>query len=111
MNPRLVSLSRSDSAAWARRGDIDAFFGLMLDNIGTNLDSQPAGSRLPDCPGPSWPMIPGIIGVLISDLIYTAMAFIGPPEGRATSPPAPWTGRSSTFGAVLFIISPSYRAL
>ena len=63
---------------WARRGDINAFFGLVLDNI-TNLVILAA--LLTGVLGFSREivlrkMIPGTaLGVLIGDLIYTWMAF------------------------------------
>ena len=63
---------------WAAPGDLNAFFGLMIDNIGVmilmasllvGVFGMPAGFVLTK-------MIPGTaVGVLVGDLIYTVMAF------------------------------------
>ena len=63
---------------WARRGDVNAFFGLMLDNVAVMIilfsgivskDTFSAEFVLTR-------MIPGTaLGVLIGDLVYTWMAF------------------------------------
>jgi AGZA family xanthine/uracil permease-like MFS transporter len=66
--------------AWAARGDVNAFFGLMLDNVAVMVLLVGAISG----EGPSTfsrefvltRMIPGTaLGVLLGDLIYTWMAF------------------------------------
>ena len=100
--------------AWARRGDINAFFGLMLDNIGVMILMA---SLLVD--GFGLPrqfvltrMIPGTAaGVLFGDLIYTAMAFrLARRTGRTDVTAMPLgLDTPSTFGAVLFIIGPAYQ--
>jgi adenine/guanine/hypoxanthine permease len=99
--------------AWIQRGDINAFSGLMLDNIGVmilmasllvhtfGLPRQFVLTR----------MIPGTaVGVLIGDLIYTAMAFrLARRTGRSDITAMPLgLDTPSTFGAVLFIIGPAY---
>ena len=66
------------SYAWARRGDVNAFFGLMLDNLAvmvllvsviTSKDQFSSEFVLTR-------MIPGTaLGVLLGDLVYTFMAF------------------------------------
>ena len=116
MNPALVSLSPKDSGyAWARRGDINAFFGLMLDNIGGMIlmaSLLVLGFGLPRSFVLTH-MIPGTaIGVLIGDLIYTAMAFrLARRTGRGDVTAMPLgLDTPSTFGAVLFIIGPAFMA-
>jgi AGZA family xanthine/uracil permease-like MFS transporter len=100
--------------AWARRGDINAFFGLMLDNVGgmilmasllTEVFGLPARFVLTR-------MIPGTAaGVLFGDLVYTAMAFrLARRRGRDDVTAMPLgLDTPSTFGAVLFIIGPAYH--
>ena len=97
------------------RGDINAFFGLMLDNIG---DMILMASLLVD--GFGLPaafvltrMIPGTAaGVLVGDLIFTAMAFrLARRTGRSDVTAMPLgLDTPSTFGAVLFIIGPAFMA-
>ncbi|MFQ5432541.1 MAG: permease, partial [Nitrospinota bacterium] len=63
---------------WAAKGDINAFFGLMLDNmtglvilasILTGIFGMPADVVL-------LKMVPGTaLGVMLGDLVYTKMAF------------------------------------
>jgi AGZA family xanthine/uracil permease-like MFS transporter len=100
---------------WARRGDINAFFGLMLDNVGgmilmasllVDVFGLPARFVLTR-------MIPGTAaGVLFGDLVYTAMAFrLARRSGRDDVTAMPLgLDTPSTFGAVLFIIGPAYQA-
>ena len=100
---------------WIQRGDINAFSGLMLDNIGVmilmasllvltfGLPRQFVLTR----------MIPGTaVGVLVGDLIYTAMAFrLARRTGRSDITAMPLgLDTPSTFGATLFIIGPAYLA-
>jgi AGZA family xanthine/uracil permease-like MFS transporter len=69
--------------AWARRGDINAFFGLMLDNVTVMIllvvlitGSHPAAENRYSRDFVLTQMIPGTaIGVLLGDLAYTWMAF------------------------------------
>ncbi len=100
--------------ARARRGDINAFFGLMLDNVGgmilmasllTEVFGLPAGFVLTR-------MIPGTAaGVLFGDLVYTAMAYhLARRSGRDDVTAMPLgLDTPSTFGAVLFIIGPAFQ--
>ena len=73
---------------WARTGDINAFFGLMLDNLAVMLilvrlitSDDPVRQQDADNPRFSTEfvlthMIPGTaLGVLLGDLVYTWMAF------------------------------------
>jgi AGZA family xanthine/uracil permease-like MFS transporter len=100
--------------AWARRGDINAFFGLMLDNIGGMIlmaSLLVSGFGLP-AKFVLTRMIPGTAaGVLFGDLVYTAMAFrLARRTGRPDVTAMPLgLDTPSTFGAVLFIIGPAYK--
>jgi adenine/guanine/hypoxanthine permease len=100
--------------AWASRGDINAFFGLMLDNIGDMIlmatllvaaFGMPADFVLTK-------MIPGTaVGVMVGDLIFTAMAFgLARKTGRSDVTAMPLgLDTPSTFGAVFLIIGPAYK--
>ena len=100
---------------WARGGDINAFFGLMLDNIG---DMILMASLL--VMGFGMPrefvltrMIPGTaVGVLVGDLIFTAMAFrLARRTGRHDVTAMPLgLDTPSTFGSVFLIIGPAFQA-
>lgn len=101
--------------AWARRGDINAFSGLMLDNIGVMILMASLLVQVFGLPRQFvlTRMIPGTaVGVLIGDLIYTAMAFrLARRTGRSDVTAMPLgLDTPSTFGAVLFIIGPAYLA-
>ncbi len=99
---------------WAARGDVNAFFGLMLDNLGdmilmatllVNAYGMPADFVLTR-------MIPGTaVGVMVGDLIYTAMAFrLARKTGRSDVTAMPLgLDTPSTFGAVFLIIGPAYK--
>ncbi len=98
--------------AWSRRGDVNAFFGLMLDNIGDMI--LMAGLLV----GFGFPrafvltrMIPGTaVGVLVGDLIFTAMAFrLARKSGRSDVTAMPLgLDTPSTFGAVFLILGPAF---
>ncbi|MGE3819992.1 MAG: permease [Isosphaeraceae bacterium] len=110
-----VSQSTTTSYRWAARGDVNAFFGLMLDNIG---DMILMASLLVGAFGmPSefvlTKMIPGTaVGVLVGDLIFTVMAFqLARKTGRSDVTAMPLgLDTPSTFGAVFLIIGPAYAA-
>jgi AGZA family xanthine/uracil permease-like MFS transporter len=101
------------SYRWAARGDINAFCGLMLDNISVMI--LMAGLLVSRFHVPRdfvlTQMIPGTaVGVLVGDLIYTAMAFR---LARRTGHPGVTAmplglDTPSTFGSVLLIIGPAY---
>ncbi len=98
---------------WATRGDINAFFGLMLDNLGdmilmatllVGVFQMPAEFVLTK-------MIPGTaVGVMVGDLIFTAMAFgLARKTGRSDVTAMPLgLDTPSTFGTVFLIIGPAY---
>ena len=99
---------------WARRGDVNAFFGLMLDNIGDMiLMAEPARGRLRvSAEFVLTRMIPGTaVGVMVGDLIFTAMAFrLARRTGRSDVTAMPLgLDTPSTFGAVFLIIGPGVR--
>ena len=116
--PRVDHFPRVETApipSWAGRGDINAFFGLMLDNIGdmilmasllVGVFGFPAEFVLTR-------MIPGTaVGVLVGDLIYTAMAFrLARRTGRTDVTAMPLgLDTPSTFGAVFLILGPAFQA-
>lgn len=97
---------------WARPGDINAFFGLMLDNVaglilmvallsGFGFPAEFTVSR----------MIPGTaLGVLIGDLAFFYLAFRLAKRTSSSTVTAMPLGLDtpSTFGIVLFILGPSF---
>jgi AGZA family xanthine/uracil permease-like MFS transporter len=100
---------------WARRGDINAFFGLMLDNIGGMIlmaSLLVTGFQLPRL-FVLTRMIPGTaFGVLVGDLIYTFMAFrLAQRTGRPDVTAMPLgLDTPSTFGTVFLVIGPAFQA-
>jgi AGZA family xanthine/uracil permease-like MFS transporter len=110
-----VTSANPSRYVWAQRGDINAFFGLMLDNVGGLIlmaSLLVLGFHLPR-EFVLTRMIPGTaVGVLVGDLVYTAMAFqLARRTGRGDVTAMPLgLDTPSTFGAVLFIIGPSYQA-
>jgi adenine/guanine/hypoxanthine permease len=104
---------------WARTGDINAFFGLMLDNLAVMLilmrlitDPDPVRQEDPDHPRFSSAfvishMIPGTaLGVLLGDLVYTWMAFrLAGRTGRADITAMPLgLDTPSTFGIAFLVL-------
>ena len=97
---------------WARPGDINAFFGLMLDNIAGLILMVALLS------GFGFPvdfvvsaMIPGTaLGVLIGDLAFFILAFwLAKRTGRDDVTAMPLgLDTPSTFGIILFILGPSF---
>jgi adenine/guanine/hypoxanthine permease len=109
--PQAHSHGRYD---WAHWGDVNAFFGLMLDNVGGMIlmaSLLVAGFNMPRS-FVLTKMIPGTaVGVLIGDLIYTAMAWrLARRTGRTDVTAMPLgLDTPSTFGSVFLIIGPAYR--
>lgn len=99
--------------AWAARGDVNAFFGLVLDNIGdmilmatllVGVFGFPAEFVLTR-------MIPGTaLGVMVGDLIYTYMAFrLARRSGRRNVTAMPLgLDTPSTFGVVFLVLGPAF---
>jgi AGZA family xanthine/uracil permease-like MFS transporter len=107
--------ARTTSYTWASRGDINAFFGLMLDNIGDMILMATLLVGVFQFPGRFvlTRMIPGTaVGVMVGDLIFTAMAFGLARRTRRTDVTAMPLGLDtpSTFGAVFLILGPAYLA-
>jgi len=101
--------------AWAGRGDVNAFFGLMLDNVGDMI--LMAGLLIEVFGFPRdfvlTRMIPGTaVGVLVGDLIFTLMAFrLAKRSGRGDVTAMPLgLDTPSTFGSVFLILAPAFAA-
>ncbi len=97
---------------WAQTGDINAFFGLMLDNLAGLLlmVGLLAGFGFPVEFAVS-AMVPGTaLGVLIGDLAFFFLAFrLARQTGRNDVTAMPLgLDTPSTFGIVLFVLGPSY---
>src|SRR5207248_5443341 len=83
MNPQQASGPARPSYAWARRGDVIAFFGLMLDNVAVLIllfslltSAHLSADRRFTPEFVLIHMVPGTaLGVLLGDLVYTWMAF------------------------------------
>jgi AGZA family xanthine/uracil permease-like MFS transporter len=100
---------------WAGPGDINAFFGLALDNL---ADLVLAVSLLAATFG--YPIgfalshfVPGTaVGVVVGDLLYTWMAFrLARNSGRADVTAMPLgLDTPSTFGMVFLVIGPAFLA-
>lgn len=98
---------------WATRGDINAFFGLVLDNISCMI--LMAGLLV----GFGFPadfvlgrMVPGTaIGVMVGDLIYTGMAFeLARRQNRVNVTAMPLgLDTPSTFGMVFLVLRPAFE--
>lgn len=98
---------------WASSGDVNAFFGLMLDNVAdlvlavsllTGAFGLPATFALRY-------MVPGTaLGVVVGDLAFTYMAFRLARQTRRTDVTAMPLGLDtpSTFGMVFFVLGPAF---
>ncbi len=110
---------------WAARGDVNAFFGLMLDNVavmvilfGTVSSTAPVEQQQKEGQYKFTPnfvltrMIPGTaLGVLLGDLVYTALAFrLARRSGRTDVTAMPLgLDTPSTFGVALLILLPALQ--
>lgn len=100
---------------WAALGDINAFFGLMLDNVAgliliVSLLNMTAGFPVQFTLNY---MIPGTaLGVLVGDLAFFFLAFrLAAKTGSRVVTAMPLgLDTPSTFGMILFVIGPAYRA-
>lgn len=100
---------------WAASGDVNAFFGLMLDNIAglLLLVSVLYGAFQFPVEFSLRYMVPGTaIGVLVGDLLFFALAFVyAKKTGRQNVTAMPLgLDTPSTFGMVLLVIGPAYSA-
>ncbi len=102
--------------AWAASGDVNAFFGLMLDNLSVMLilttllgaSSAPEGRFTSEFVLTR--MIPGTaLGVLLGDLAYTWMAFrLARRTNRSDVTAMPLgLDTPSTFGVAFFVLLPA----
>lgn len=111
--------------AWIRRGDINAFFGLMLDNVAVMIilftaisslepvEKQLHGGLLHYTPGfVLTHMIPGTaLGVFLGDLVFTWMAFgLARRTGRTDVTAMPLgLDTPSTFGVAFLVLLPALQ--
>src|ERR1700722_16991850 len=100
--------------SWARRGDVNSFFGLMLDNVAVMiiLVTTLAGTGLFSAAFVLTRMIPGTaIGVLLGDLVYSWMAFrLARRTGRSDVTAMPLgLDTPSTFGVALLVLLPALQ--
>lgn len=100
---------------WAASGDVNAFFGLMLDNIAglvLALTLLKEVFKFPVDFAIRY-MVPGTaLGVLVGDLMYFVLAFVlarRTNRGDVTAMPL-GLDTPSTIGMVLFVIGPAYQA-
>ena len=100
---------------WARPGDVNAFFGLMLDNIAglvLLVSMLATGYGFPVDFALAY-MVPGTaIGVLVGDLIFFVMAFMLARRLGSSDVTAMPLGLDtpSTIGMALLVLGPSYVA-
>jgi len=103
------------SYRWAQPGDVNAFFGLSIDNLAglvltvsllAAVFGYPAQFALGH-------LVPGTaVGVVVGDLLFTWMAFrLARRSGRSDVTAMPLgLDTPSTFGMVFFVIGPAFRA-
>jgi AGZA family xanthine/uracil permease-like MFS transporter len=98
---------------WASLGDVNAFFGLMLDNVADLLLAVGLLATVFEFPTDfalSY-MVPGTaVGVLVGDLLFFWMAFsLARRTGRTDITAMPLgLDTPSTFGMVFFVLGPSF---
>lgn len=103
----------SERYRWARPGDINAFFGLMLDNVAGLLLMVGLLSGRYGLPAEFVvsSMVPGTaIGVLVGDLAFFYLAFrLARRSGREDVTAMPLgLDTPSTFGMILFVLGPAF---
>jgi adenine/guanine/hypoxanthine permease len=107
-----VSQSRYPWAAW---GDVNAFFGLMLDNVANLLLTVSLLHSVFEFPTAFAlrSMIPGTaIGVLVGDLLFFLLAFhLARQTGRNSITAMPLgLDTPSTLGMIFFVLGPAFVA-
>ncbi len=108
-------MTTSHRYRWATAGDINAFFGLSLDNLTglvltVSLLATVFGYPVVFALGH---LVPGTaVGVVVGDLLFTWMAFrLAKRTGRTDVTAMPLgLDTPSTFGMVFFVIGPAFRA-
>jgi adenine/guanine/hypoxanthine permease len=108
----LVSRSRYQ---WAARGDVNAFFGLMLDNVANLLLTVSLLHAVFEFPTAFAlrTMVPGTaIGVLVGDLLFFLLAFrLARQTGRNSITAMPLgLDTPSTLGMIFFVLGPAFLA-
>ncbi len=99
---------------WATRGDLNAFFGLMIDNVSGLIITTSILTSVFEIPGEFilTRMIPGTaIGVLVGDLLFAALAFrLASKRGRGGVTAMPLgLDTPSVFGTSLLIVGPAFK--
>lgn len=100
---------------WAAPGDVNAFFGLSLDNLADLVLAVSLLASVFDYPAQFAlsHFVPGTaVGVVVGDLIFTWMAFrLARRTGRSDITAMPLgLDTPSTFGMVFFVLGPAYAA-
>ena len=100
---------------WATPGDINAFFGLALDNLADLVLAVSLLAAVFDYPVQFAlaHFVPGTAaGVVVGDLLFTWMAFrLARRTGRTDITAMPLgLDTPSTFGMVFFVLGPAYAA-
>ncbi|MCA9102140.1 MAG: hypothetical protein KDA63_13345 [Planctomycetales bacterium] len=100
---------------WATPGDVNAFFGLMLDNVADLVLMVSLLQTTFEVPATFSIryMVPGTaLGVLVGDLAFTWMAFrLAQRTGRNNVTAMPLgLDTPSTFGMVFFVVGPAFLA-
>ncbi len=94
------------------RGDVNAFFGLMLDNVGDMILMSVLLVSAFGFPRDFvlGKMIPGTaIGVMVGDLMFTVMAFrLARKTGREVTAMPLGLDTPSTFGSVFLVLGPAF---
>jgi AGZA family xanthine/uracil permease-like MFS transporter len=108
----LVSQARYQ---WAAKGDVNAFFGLMLDNVANLLLTVSLLHGVFEFPTAFAlrSMIPGTaVGVLVGDLLFCWLAFrLARQSGRNTITAMPLgLDTPSTLGMIFFVLGPAFVA-
>jgi AGZA family xanthine/uracil permease-like MFS transporter len=110
-----ADMNSSHRYRWATPGDVNAFFGLCLDNLAglvltvsllATVFGFPADFALGH-------LVPGTaVGVVVGDLLFTWMAFrLAKRTGRTDITAMPLgLDTPSTFGMVFFVLGPAFRA-
>ena len=98
---------------WAMPGDVNAFFGLALDNLADLVLTVGLLATVFDFPAQFalGHLVPGTaVGVVVGDLLFTWMAFrLARRSGRTDVTAMPLgLDTPSTFGMVFFVLGPAY---
>ncbi|HZN37045.1 MAG TPA: permease, partial [Pirellulaceae bacterium] len=100
---------------WAAKGDVNAFFGLMLDNVANLLLTVSLLSGVFAFPATFAlrSMIPGTaVGVLVGDLLFFWLALrLARQSGRNSITAMPLgLDTPSTLGMIFFVLGPAFKA-